>query len=169
MSMQRAKRTSLSLRPITAEDEPFLRALYAETRAGEMAAAGWPEAVRDAFCRGQFDAQQISYRQQFPDASFDLVLADGKAVGRLYVAREPAAMTLVEITLLASCRGRGWGTVLLRQVIEEANRLGRPVRLQVDAGNRAQRLYRRLGFRETGRGDFRIRLERPAGPCAAVS
>ena len=152
----------LSLRPSTAADEPFLRALYAETRAREMDATGWPADARAAFLRGQFDAQQRGYRGEFPEASFDVVLAAGKPVGRLYVARLPDAVAVVEITLLASCQSRGWGTALLRQVVAEGDRLGLPTRLQVDANNRAQRLYRRLGFQETGRTAFRLCMERPA-------
>ena len=151
----------MTLRPATAGDEPFLQALYAETRSGEMAATGWPEAFQTSFLQGQFDAQQRSYRQQFPDASFDVVLAAGKPVGRLYVARLPGAVTVVDITLAVTCRGRGLGTALLVGIIAEATRAGLPIRLQVDANNRARRLYRRLGFEETGRAGFYLHLERP--------
>ena len=165
--MPRAKPTVLSLQTVKAEDTPFLQALYAETRSPDLEATGWPPEAREAFYRGQFDAQARSYRRQYPDASFDLVLAEGKPVGRLYVARGADAVRVVEITLLPSCRQRGWGTLLLRRVIEEAHRLGLPVRLQVDAGSRARRLYQRLGFRETGREGFRLDMERPAGPLPA--
>ncbi len=160
--MSRATVPVFSLRPMTEADEPFLRALYAETRAREMDAAGWPEAMRAAFLRGQFDAQQRSYLQKYSGAAFSVVLVGGKRVGRLYVARLPEAVEVVEITLSAACRGRGWGTALLKNLLAEADGRGMPVYLHVDAQNRAQRLYRRLGFRETAREGFYLRMERPA-------
>lgn len=160
--MPRASVPALSLRPVTAADEPFLRGLYAEIRAREMDATGWPEAMREAFLRGQFDARQRSYLQQYPGAAFDVVLAAGERVGRLTVARLPEAVQVVDITLAASGRGRGWGTSLLRRILAEADGRGVPVRLHVDSQNRAQRLYRRLGFRETSRAGFYVRMERPA-------
>ncbi len=161
--MAHAQNPVLTLRPATPEDDPFLRALHAETRAREMAMTGWPEAFQASFLQGQFDAQHRSYRQRYPDASFNVVVVAGKPVGRLYVARLPDAVVVVDITLRAASRERGWGTVLLRKVIAEADGRRVPVRLHVAENNRAQRLYRRLGFQETGREGFYLRLERPTG------
>ena len=151
---------SLTLRPATAADTPFLRALYAETRAREMAATGWPEEARTAFLQGQFQAQDQDYRRRFPSAAFNVILAGGRPVGRLYVLRGVEEIRVVEITLEATCRGQGWGGMLLRRLCVEADGVGLPMRLQVDVNNRAQRLYRRLGFHETGREGFYVRMER---------
>ena len=76
------------------------------------------------------------------------------------MARSPEAVEIVNIALVAACRGRGWGTALLKQIFAEADRRGVPVRLHVEQTNRAQRLYRRLGFRETDRVGFYVRMER---------
>ena len=62
--------------------------------------------------------------------------------------------------MLEAYRKQGWGTLLLGRLCAEADGLGMPVRLQVDAQNCAQRLYRRLGFQETGREGFYISMER---------
>lgn len=161
--MSRASNFRLTLRPLTPGDLPFLGALYAGTRARELSQAGWGADLQAAFLRGQFEAQHRSYRQQYPGASFDVILAGGKAVGRLYVARLPEEIRVVEITLAPECRGRGWGAALLRKVFAEADRAGLPVRLCVDAQNRARRLYRRLGFQERERKGFYLQMERPAG------
>ena len=53
---------------------------------------------------------------------------------------------LIDIALLGVYRNRGIGTMLLRQVLQECERQGRALRLQVLQGNRAIRLYQRLGF-----------------------
>lgn len=161
--MPRSSHLPLSLRPVTADDLPFLHALYAETRAREIAGLDWPEETRTAFLRGQFEAQDRHYRQRFPQGAFNVVVAGGKAVGRFYVARGSTEIRVVEITLTEACRGRGWGSLLLRKLCAEADGLGLPVRLQVDAQNRAQRLYRRLGFRETGREGPYVSMERGVG------
>ena len=60
---------SLSLRPITPEDEPFLARLYASTRAEELAQTNWSEEQKAMFCRMQFNAQTADYRANYPDAS----------------------------------------------------------------------------------------------------
>lgn len=161
--MARARSASLSLRPCTPEDLPFLSALYAETRAGEMAATRWSAEMQAAFLQGQFEAQHRSYRQQFPEGSFDVVLAAGRPVGRLYVVRLPGEVRVVEITLGSAWQGRGWGTELLKKVLAQADRAGLPVRLRVDANNRARRLYQRLGFQGTAQDGVYLHLERPVG------
>lgn len=153
----------LTLRPVAEADLSFLRALYAETRAREVATTGWPETLQTTFLNSQFDGQQLSYRQEFPDATHDIVLAAGKPVGRLYVARSREAVTVVDITLLAAHRGQGWGGFLLQRVLAEAERAGLPARLHVFPGNRVRRLYQRLGFREIGLDRGYLLMERPAG------
>ena len=89
-----------------------------------------------------------------------MVLSAGKPVGRLYVARLPEAVRVVNIALTTANRGRGWGSTLLKKVIAEAERHDLPVRLHVEAENRARLLYQRLGFRVTGRKGFYLCMER---------
>src|SRR5215213_1561168 len=77
----------VSLRPAAAADEELLVRVYASTRADELARVPWSEAQRAAFVRMQFDAQQLHYRTHNPAATYDVILLDGRAAGRLYVAR----------------------------------------------------------------------------------
>lgn len=90
----------------------------------------------------QHRAREASYRQQFPGAEDCVVLVDGSPVGRLLVAREPGLTRVVDIALVPGVRGRGIGTAVLRAVLGA----GVPVRLHVEMGNPARRLYERLGF-----------------------
>jgi hypothetical protein len=64
----------ITTRAIRPEDEPFLRRVYAGTREEELAVVPWSIDQKDAFLRMQFDAQHRYYQDQFPDASFDVVL-----------------------------------------------------------------------------------------------
>jgi hypothetical protein len=85
LALDRAKRRGLSLRPVRTEDMAFLSALYATTRADELALTGWPEATRSLFVVQQFTVQHASYLNEFPDAARLIVEREGVALGRLYV------------------------------------------------------------------------------------
>ena len=138
----------LALRLETAEDVPFLRELYALTRAEEMAALPWDRVCKDAFLRMQFDAQTLHYHLAYPHATFHIVLVNGRPAGRLYVDRGDDEIGLIDVSLLPEYRRRGIGSELLRALLADARRLGRRVTLHVERRNPALRLYERLGFRQ---------------------
>ncbi|MEY2494845.1 MAG: hypothetical protein QOJ45_1337 [Verrucomicrobiota bacterium] len=138
---------SLRLRPITPEDDSFLRRLFASTRADELAITGWSDEQKEAFCRMQFDAQSAHYRQHYADASFDIIERDGVAAGRLLVWRSATEILIVDIALLPEHRGAGTGTKLLRELQDEARSAGKPLTIHVERFNPALRLYERLGFK----------------------
>jgi GNAT superfamily N-acetyltransferase len=100
----------------------------------------------DAFLRQQFSAQHQWYTEQYKGASFDVILVDGNAVGRLYVARWPEEIRIVDIALLPDHRNRGIGTSLLAGLIDEASAASRPLTVHVERFNPALNLYQRLGF-----------------------
>jgi ribosomal protein S18 acetylase RimI-like enzyme len=159
--------SGVELRPVADADREFLCRLYASTRAEEMAQTGWTEAEVESFLRFQFAAQDAFYRQQFGDASFDLVLEEGIPVGRLYVDRRDDEIRLIDIALLPEHRGRGIGSALLRELLAEAGRAGKPVRIHVEAFNPAMRLYERLGFRKVDENGVHHLMERlPDAPAA---
>lgn len=156
---------AITLRPEQPEDEPFLFDVYAGTRQEELDAAGWPPAVRSAFLNMQFKAQRQGYRSSFPQADFQIILANGHAVGRMVVNRAPGELMLVDIALLPEHRSHGMGTALLKQLLREAEASGKPLRLSVIKGQRAGRLYQRLGFKKIGESDLRDELEWRAAVC----
>ena len=59
-------------------------------------------------------------------------------------------MHVIDIALLPEFRGRGIGAALLRELMDEAASAGRAVSIYVEESNRAQSLYRRLGFEPVG-------------------
>lgn len=136
----------ITLRPASPADEPFLYQVYASTRLEELAPLPWDEAQRQAFLTMQFAAQRQHYHTQYAGASFELILHRGEPIGRLYVARWPEEIRLIDIALLPASRGRGIGTALIADVLAEAARARTYVRLHVEPSNRALRLYQRLGF-----------------------
>ena len=138
--------SQVTFRPIAPEDEPFLRRVYASTRLEELAPLGWNAEQQAAFLNQQFDAQHYHYQTYYADAEFLVILLDEQPIGRLYVARWPEQIALIDIALLPECRGGGLGTALLRALMDEAGAAGKPLRIHVEKFNRALRLYQRLGF-----------------------
>jgi len=138
----------VSLRPVTPEDDAFLAAVYASSRAEELAITGWTEEQKTEFCRRQFDAQSAYYAENYPGASFQVIERDGWPVGRLYVDRWEKEIRIVDITLLPEFRGSGMGTKLLRELQDEARAAGKSLTIHVERFNRALRLYEKLGFKQ---------------------
>ena len=137
-------------RPETADDLPFLRALYASTRETELAATDWSAAQKADFLHMQFGLQHRYYSEHFTDAAFDIVQHAGQDIGRRYVLRRPDALTLIDMALLPQWRGQGIGTVMLEALLMEARATGRQLLLHVDHDNPARRMYLRAGFQEIG-------------------
>jgi ribosomal protein S18 acetylase RimI-like enzyme len=149
----------VELRPVTPGDRDLLLAVYASTRADELAAVPWTDEDKDTFVRMQFEAQDRHYSAHFPDARHDVVVVDGRPAGRLWVDRRPDEIRILDLALLPEARGAGVGTRLLRDLIEEGERDGRVVRLHVEDGNPARRLYDRLGFTPAGRTGAHLMME----------
>jgi ribosomal protein S18 acetylase RimI-like enzyme len=144
------------LRWATANDEVFLRELYACSRAEELALVAWPEGAKDAFLGSQFDLQHRHFVQHFAEAEFLILEYMREAIGRLYVSREKEDWLVIDIGLMPAWRGKGLGSALLLQLLAAAAREGaRSVALHVEQRNvQAHRLYRKLGFRDEAMEGF---------------
>jgi ribosomal protein S18 acetylase RimI-like enzyme len=136
----------ITLKLSTPLDRALLEAVYGSTRETELALVPWDDGAKRAFIAQQFSAQDEHYRKHYPGASFDLIEADGEVAGRLYVHRGQSDIRIMDIALLPEFRGRGIGTRLLRDLIDEARATGRSLSIHVERGNPARRLYDRLGF-----------------------
>jgi ribosomal protein S18 acetylase RimI-like enzyme len=145
-----------SLRPCRTSDLPFLQRLFRHVRAPELAASGWPEALKTAFCTDQFAAQHRHYLKQFPDADFLLLRQNGSPAGRLYVDFSGTGIHLIDISLLPGHQKKGLGGHLIRNIQMLARADRRPVSLAVLKNNTAaHRLYDRYGFMQQRQDDTR--------------
>jgi ribosomal protein S18 acetylase RimI-like enzyme len=132
------------LRPATPADEAWQLAIYAGTRADEMALTGWPAAQCEAFVRQQHAAQQQHYAHHFPQSACQLILVGDEVAGRLWLDDRGDRLHILDIALLPAWRGRGLGTRCLQALAAEAGE--RALGIQVEIHNPARRLYERLGF-----------------------
>jgi ribosomal protein S18 acetylase RimI-like enzyme len=142
-----------ALRPETEADVPFLLRLYIATRWEELSITDWPDAQKIAFLESQFAAQRSYYLSHYAGAAFDVLEERGVPAGRLYLDRQADTLLIVDIALLPEWCGRGIGTALLEAMFAEARLAGKGVTISVEKFNPAQRLYRRLGFREYAEDD----------------
>ena len=142
--------TKVGLRLAVSGDESFLEAVYASTRAQEMAIVPWTDEQKQAFVRMQYRAQRQSYQNEFPASQIYVIEQNDRPVGRMIVDRSDARILLMDIALLPEHRNQGLGTALVRDLLNEADCLHKPVRLHVEDFNPAMNLYLRLGFVKTG-------------------
>ena len=143
----RAADAGLTFRRIGDDDLPFLARVYASTRMDELAATPWTDAQKAAFLDMQFRAQHADYQRNYPEADWLVTLRGSEEIGRLYIERWPSQHCIIDIAFLPGHRGKGLGSALLRDVMDEAADRGKSVTIHVEKFNPAMRLYRRLGFK----------------------
>jgi GNAT superfamily N-acetyltransferase len=123
-------------RPATARDGVFLWALHNATLKDYVTQTwGWDDQVQ----RRMFD-------ERFDPARIEILVCEGQDVGALAVEQRPDELWLAELQIAPAWQGRGLGTAILRDLIDEANARGVPVGLRVLRVNPARALYERLGF-----------------------
>lgn len=144
--MSTIDRASIAYRKRREEDEDFLFRLYASTREEEMKVVPWSDEQKDQFLRLQFRAQSVYYDEQYDVDEFFIIEREGRPIGRLYLDKQPEDWHIVDIALLPEARGAGLGTVLLREILDQAASADRAVTIHVENFNPARRLYERLGF-----------------------
>ena len=137
---------NVTLHPVTEDDYNFLVEVYWSTRADELALVPWTIEQQQVFVQSQFAAQQDHYAKKYPTASHDIIMSNGRPVGRLYVARLEQEIRIIDITLLPAARNAGIGSYLIKQLLDEANRSGKMTRIYVEDFNPSLRLFERLGF-----------------------
>ncbi len=145
--LKAATEFGVTYRPMDDGDLPFVAELYASTRREEVAQAGWPPELQEAFLRQQHEAQHSHYSLHHGDAEWLIIERGGAPIGRLYLRDDPERFHIVDISLLPESRGQGLGGAILRDVLDHAKGAGKGVSIRVEKFNPARRLYDRLGFR----------------------
>jgi ribosomal protein S18 acetylase RimI-like enzyme len=148
--------TDYALRPATDDDREFAYALNKAAMGDYITAIwGWDEAWQ----RGYFD-------RHWDPAGTQIVTHDGDDIGILKLEERAEATYIGLVEIRPDHQGGGIGGAVVRDVVADAARHGRPVELDVLSVNtRAQALYRRLGFAEQyrhGDDDVKIRMRHNA-------
>jgi ribosomal protein S18 acetylase RimI-like enzyme len=132
------------------------------------------DALRRAAYRDLFDATWGGWDEErharhfaacWDRGSIRLVFEDDAFVGMLQVVATDTEVEVAEVQVHPDHQGRGLGTRLLREVLDDARRTGRDVVLSTGLRNDgALRLYARLGFDEVRRTDTHVHLRLAARP-----
>jgi ribosomal protein S18 acetylase RimI-like enzyme len=129
------------------DDEKFLKKLYASTREEDAAMWGMPEEQSAALVDMQYRAQKAQYDAQYPDARHEIILLEGKTVGRMMTTRSEEEVFFIDIAVLTDYRSLGIGSVIFKGLMREAEESNRPLNFSVLVSNhKAIKLYKRLGM-----------------------
>jgi ribosomal protein S18 acetylase RimI-like enzyme len=154
----------LALRDASYGDDAFLFSLYASSRADEMAIAPWDAATKLSFLRGQHEARNRHYADNYSNATQSIVLCADIPVAAQWVARWTSETRLMDLVVAQEWRNRGIGTQLVNTLQQESDIRGARVSVHVWDGNpAAARFYRRLGFEFVSTDHMYSRLEWPSG------
>lgn len=156
----------LILQPVHERDDPFLLTVYGSTREQELAQVPWTMEQKQQFIRMQFEAQKTHYASEHPGAAHTLICLKGEAAGRLYLDRTGEEFHILDITLLPQYRNDGAGSIVLGQIMAEAQAAGKPVTIFVETFNPSLRLFKRLGFKAIREEGFHL-LMRWSGDCSS--
>jgi len=127
------------------DDEAFLQELYFSTRDDLRGLFGDEQQERQLMLV-QYQGQKMTYAQEYPNSSHDIILFDGIAVGRLMLNRLDDAIHGIDLAVLPGYRNRGIGAEILQILFAEAADRSVPFRISVVKSNPAIRLYLRSGL-----------------------
>jgi ribosomal protein S18 acetylase RimI-like enzyme len=151
-----AQARQLSRRAVAPHDDPYLRALFADSRDDLLLL---PSAVRQPLIDMQFEAQRRQIAAAHPDAVHEVLVVDGADVGRLVVAQSADAAHIIDITIARASRRQGIATAVLQELIDATS--NRTITLSVWSANiPARRLYEQVGFLPQGTHAGYVAMER---------
>jgi|GEM_PF-137648 len=141
---------NVSRRAATIADTDFARSVHhrAYRDVIERQYGPWDESNQDKLFAAAWSA-----------ADHEIILYDDVRCGYTSIENRDDCFYLHELVVDPDFQGRGIGTHILRDVIEQAILKGFPVRLRTHIINRAVNLYRRMGFEETARTSSHVLME----------
>ncbi len=150
---------SIALRSLEADDDAFLFEVYQSSRGEDLTSMGWDaERVRN-FLETQYAAQQRFLKANYPQREDRIIMLDTQPIGRLVVERTDQEIRVVDVALLPQYRNSGIGTHLIRELLAEAARLGKPFRTQIIRSSTAIGLFERLGIVKIGETGSHYQME----------
>jgi ribosomal protein S18 acetylase RimI-like enzyme len=142
---------NLRLRAATSEDYAFLR---------ELNRLAYEDVVTRQFGVWDDSAQRQRFDLKLERAAFRIVELADRPIAAVWSSEHDDHIDLHELLVLPEFQNRGIGSQLLRWELARGDAVRKPMRLHTLLLNRAQELYKRHGFVETGRSDVYVEMER---------
>ena len=140
----------LSRRPATEADTEFARSVHH---------AAYHDVIEQQF--GKFDEaeQDVFFANSWNPENHEILVSEDVDAGYCSIEHFPDHIFIHELVLSPDQQGKGIGTKVLQEAIDEASTKDIPVRLQVLKANKAQDLYRKLGFKDTEETGTHFKME----------
>lgn len=152
-------RHGISLRLARASDAGFLAGLH-HSRRDDLRLIDADRDLIETLIEDQQRYQTTGYGADFPDATEFIAEKLGQPIGRVMVDFGPNEVRILDIGLIRSALGQGFGTCVLRALQVAAAKVPAPLTLSVLWNNpRAKKVYASLGFAITesrGGVDFMV-------------
>lgn len=140
----------ISLRTAVPEDYEFSFEAKRQALGPHIAVRwGWNEDIQDAL-----------HRKRWSERPWSIIQIEGQAIGTLSVEEKEDHIRFGEFYLLPENQGRGIGSRVLRLVLDRADTLRLPVRLEYLKWNPVASLYLRNGFEVVSKNDIHFFLTR---------
>lgn len=138
---------NIALRDRGPDEEQLWKAIFIDSVRSHFEMLNLPEGELDNLLSGQYAAQTADYRSNYPKAWNQIIVFDRADAGRAIWSTEKGDLLLIDIVVLTEYRGKGIGGAVLNWLFDKSREGQMPIRFCVEKGNRAMRLYERLGFR----------------------
>lgn len=150
MEQKLNKENSLERRRALPEDKEFARTVHHRAYHDVVVKqfGNWDEAKQDAFFDTAWESEP-----------FEILECDGVPCGLLAIEDHGEYIEPRELVLLPEFQGRGIGTKVLAEVIASAKERAVPIKIQALRENEALKLYRKLGFKDSGETETHMQLE----------
>jgi GNAT superfamily N-acetyltransferase len=101
------------------------------------------------------------FREHFDEPGMRLILSGDQRIGCVGFRSEPECLKIDSFYLERRFHNSGLGTAILKVLLAEADALGKPIRLEVLTGSKADRFYLRHGFVKLREDAIEAEYERP--------
>ncbi|MDT3307456.1 GNAT family N-acetyltransferase [Shewanella vaxholmensis] len=140
-------RIGLSAKAANANDNLFMAQLFYSTKPF-FYGLGLPREVVDTMLAQQYQLQQASYREQYPNANTYILFYQQQTIGKVMLDISEYRIHLIDFIIIPSMQGRGFGSAILAAIKQEAMKRHLPVGLSVESENtQAKKLYLQHGFK----------------------
>jgi ribosomal protein S18 acetylase RimI-like enzyme len=140
---------NIALRPARQEDVDFARELYFETMRGMIEELlGWDQRRQEDGFVSWFKLEEAA-----------IIVADGRPVGWFQTRVNEQEIFLGSLYVSPEMQRRGIGSDVLRQLVSQAVRASKTLRLAVMRNNPAVKLYERLGFQVTHDDQYKLYMQ----------
>lgn len=152
----------IHLRAATPGDREFLFEVFAAAGPALELQSLPDTPLRAQLIQMQFDGWRTGYSAQFGAEGLKVLEQASEPLGYIWLSEEPGASRIVDLAFTPAARGKGIGSELVRSLVADAHREGKPVRASVAKSNHGSlRFNLRLGAVITGESATHWAIEWP--------